>query len=81
MAKALGSTATIFVCPPLVSHRALRPEDIVARLDRACPERSAVAAPSLGAALGRAWEQGNMIGATGSVFLVGELLTHLAFRP
>ena len=81
MAHALGSTVTALFCPPLTSQRALAPEEVVARLGEARPDLRAVVAPSIGTALDMAWDQGPVIGATGSVFLVGELLAHLGLRP
>lgn len=80
MACALESSVTSLVCPPLKSHRALAPEELVAKLREARPDLTAVVAPSTSAALEMAWEGGDVIGATGSVFLVGELAEHLALQ-
>lgn len=81
MARALGSSATTLVCPPLATHRAVAPADLLTKLQAARPDLTAVTAPTTGAALEAAWARGNVIGATGSVFLVGAVAQHLALQP
>ena len=80
MARALGPAATAVICPPLASPRALPPDAVVARLRAARPDLRVVAAPSLRAALETAWRRGDVIGAVGSTYLVGELLAEPALQ-
>lgn len=80
MARALGSAASMLVCAPLDSQRALAPDDLARRLAEARPDLRVEVATSLSSALETAWTQGDLIGATGSAFLVGELIDHLALQ-
>ncbi|NIV52047.1 MAG: hypothetical protein GWN53_09265 [Gammaproteobacteria bacterium] len=80
MAHALGSAATQLVCAPLASPRALPPEELAVRLRRARPDLEITVAASARQALDVAWKGGDIVGAAGSVFLVGELAECLALR-
>ena len=78
MLRALGSAATALVCPPLASPRALPPAAVLAEIRAVRPDLTAVAAPSPAAALEAAWRLGDVIGAAGSTYLVGEIMANLA---
>ncbi|MCY4601556.1 MAG: bifunctional folylpolyglutamate synthase/dihydrofolate synthase [Acidobacteria bacterium] len=78
MLQALGSAATAIVCPPLASPRALPPAAVLAEIRSVRPDLPAVAAPTPAAALEAAWRRGDVIGAAGSTYLVGEVMTSLA---
>jgi dihydrofolate synthase/folylpolyglutamate synthase len=81
MIRALGTSATIIVCPPLTSHRALAPKALVRKAKEVNPNLTAIVAPTLHAALEIAWRQGNVIGAAGSIYLIGALMSELALQP
>ncbi len=81
IAQALGRAATTLVCAPLASPRAVAPEPLAARLRKARPDLPVVATDSIPAALKAAWSQADLIGATGSIFLIGELVDYLELRP
>ena len=78
MLRALGSAASAIICPPLVSARALPPDAVLAEIRAMRPDLPAVAAPSPAAALEAAWRLGDVIGAAGSTYLVGEVMASLA---
>ena len=78
MLRALGSAASTLICPPLANRRALPPDTALAAVRAARPDLPAVAAASPAAALATAWDSGDVIAATGSTYLVGEVMAHLA---
>lgn len=78
MLRALGSSATAIFCPPLASPRALPPAALLAEVRDVRPDLRAVETPSPAAALDAAWRQGDVIGAAGSTYLVGEIMASLA---
>ena len=81
MIRALGKSVTAMVCPPLTSQRALAPEALVRKVKEANPDLTTIVAPSPHAALEIAWRQGNVIGAAGSIYLIGALMSELALQP
>ena len=78
MLRALGSAASAIICPPLAGARALPPDAVLAEIRATRPDLPAVAAPSTAAALESAWRLGDVIGAAGSTYLVGEVMASLA---
>ena len=78
MLRALGSAPSAIICPPLASPRALPPPAVLAEIRAVRPDLPAVAAPSPAAALEAAWRLGDVIGAAGSTYLVGEIMANLA---
>lgn len=80
MARALGPSATAIVCPPLANRRALPPGEAIAKIRKVRPDLEVVAAPSPAAAIETAWRRGAVVGAAGSTYLVGEVLTAPALQ-
>ena len=80
MARALGPAATAIVCPPLANRRALPPGAAIAEIRKVRPDLEVVAAPSPAAAIETAWSRGDVVGAAGSTYLVGEVLTASALQ-
>ncbi len=78
MLRALGNAVTAIYCPPLASPRALPPDALLAEIRSTRPDLRALAAASPAAALDAAWRLGDVIGAAGSTYLVGEVMASLA---
>ena len=78
MLRALGNAVTAIFCPPLASPRALPPDALLAEIRSTRPDLHALAASSPAAALDAAWRRGDVIGAAGSTYLVGEIMASLA---
>lgn len=78
MLRALGNAATAIFCPPLASPRALPPDALLAEIRAVRPDLPVVAAPSPAAALDSAWRLADVVGAAGSTYLVGEIMSSLS---
>ena len=74
MLEALAPCATRFVCPALHTSRATPAEEIAHRAHRITPSVPADVAPNCWTAVQRAWDVGRTVCATGSIFLIGEIL-------
>ncbi len=74
MVQALGAAATAFVCTPVATTRARKAADLAALVHKARPDVTVSAAAGPQEALAEAWTRGPLVCASGSVYLVGELI-------
>lgn len=74
MMNALGKSITRIVCTSLKNSRAWTAEVLAAKLRETRPELFVDIARSPVAALDTAWKYGNVICATGSIYLIGEII-------
>jgi dihydrofolate synthase/folylpolyglutamate synthase len=80
MLRALRGQARAFVLTAPGLHRAATAEDLLAVARRVTPEVPSEASASPADALERGWRHGPLVCATGSIFLVGEVLDLMARR-
>jgi dihydrofolate synthase/folylpolyglutamate synthase len=74
MLVALRSQATAFIITAPLTARAAPPEQLAAVAQRIAPAVPIHVVPGASAALSRAWQLAPIVCATGSIFLVGEVL-------
>ena len=74
MVRALGAAATAFVCTPIATARAWSAADLAALVRKARPGVTVSVAKGPRAALAEAWTSGPLVCASGSVYLVGDLI-------
>ena len=78
MLQALTDAVTRVICVPLKTHRAHTADELADIVKTTKPDMPVATADSPQAALETTWAASNVVCATGSIYLIGELMPHLA---